>query len=223
LKKHPVKSTVLVLFVLLYSSAAAVEGDYRVLSFQQAVEGLSEECPQWIINNQVLMDVVHWGFDGELHRGQLVADSRVVDDLQLVFTQMLLLGFPLESVIPISEMGWNDSLSMSLNNTSGFNYRTVPGTGRLSRHACGLAIDINPFLNPYCPGGRVSPPGAVYDPDVPGTLYDGHPVVELFRNLGWRWGGDWSDRDYQHFDKPLEYIEVMDVDHRVSILLWRFL
>lgn len=214
--------SVVLLFVLA-SCAPAAGSDYIALTFEESLEGVSGECPRWILENQVLLDVAHWGFDGRLHRGQIVVDERVAGDLRLVFLQMLLIGFPLESVVPISELGWDDSVSMSMNNTSGFNYRTVPGTDRLSRHAYGLAIDINPFLNPYCPGGRVSPPGAVYDPEVPGALYAGHPVVELFRLLGWRWGGDWTDRDYQHFDKPLESEALTDVDHRRSILPWRLL
>jgi len=191
--------------------------------FYDAVTGVSQDCPEWILGNQVLIDVVYWGFDGELHRGELVADTRVVNDLQLVFLQMLLLKFPLESVVPISEYGWDDSESMRQNNTSAFNYRCVGGTNRLSRHAYGLAIDINPVQNPYCTGETVSPEGADYDPRVPGTLYTGHPVVELFRLLGWRWGGDWWEKDYQHFDKPLEDMECERSVYHCGWLLWRLL
>ncbi len=192
-------------------------------AFYEAVSGVSENCPDWIIGNQILIDVVYWGFDGEIHKGNLIADIRVVNDLQLVFLQMLLLKFPLESVIPIAEYNWSDSISMAENNTSAFNYRCVGGTERLSRHAYGLAVDINPMQNPYCSNGRVSPEGAVYNQRVLGTLYPGHPVVELFRLLGWRWGGDWSDKDYQHFDKPLENSEYDCFSHYRSWLLWRLL
>lgn len=37
---------------------------------------------------------------------------------------------------------------MSDNNTSAFNYRTIAGTDRLSKHGQGLAVDINPRYNP---------------------------------------------------------------------------
>jgi len=33
-----------------------------------------------------------------------------------------------------------------LNNTSGFNYRKITGTDKLSTHSFGRAIDINPVL-----------------------------------------------------------------------------
>jgi peptidoglycan L-alanyl-D-glutamate endopeptidase CwlK len=206
-------------FLLLACAGFAVGSD---AAFYDAVSGVSENCPEWILGNQVLIDVVYWGFDGELHKGALVADNRVVNDLQLVFLQMLLLGFPLESVVPISEYGWDDSESTRQNNTSAFNYRCVAGTDRLSRHAYGLAIDINPVQNPYCSNGNVSSEGAEYDPQEPGTLYRGHPVVELFSLLGWRWGGDWSEKDYQHFDKPLEDMEC-DCAHHIGWLFWRLL
>ena len=193
------------------------------MTFEESVEGVSDECPGWILDNQVLIDVVYWGFDGELHQGWVVADARVVNDLLLVFSQMFLLEFPMESVIPICEFGWDDDVSMECNNTSAFNYRCVPGTERLSNHSYGLAIDINPVQNPYYAGGRVSPEGAFYDASVPGTLYDGHPVVILFKSLGWRWGGDWSEPDYQHFDKRLEEIGLSGVDHHHEWPLWRLL
>jgi len=209
--------------ILLAFCIPASSGGVRhtELTFSESVEGISADCPEWILNNQVLVDILYLDFNGELQQGQLVADARVIDDLQLLFMQMLLLGFPLESVIPICEFGWDDVESMRCNNTSVFNYRVVPGTDRLSRHAYGLAIDINPVQNPYYSNGSISPEGAVYDPSVPGTLYDGHPVVELMRFLGWRWGGDWSEKDYQHFDKQIEVIELSGVDHHRTWPSWR--
>jgi len=214
-----------VLAVLLVFCIPALSGSLRYSdpAFVESISGVSEDCPLWILDNQVLVDVLYWGFDGEVHQGQLVVDSRVADDLQLVFMQMYLLEFPLESVIPICEFGWDDDESMRLNNTSAFNYRCVPGTDRLSNHSYGLAIDINPLQNPYYSGDNVSPEGAVFDPSVPGTLYEDHPVVSLFKFLGWRWGGDWGEPDYQHFDKRLEEIELSGVDHHREWPSWRLL
>ncbi|MBN2585812.1 MAG: M15 family metallopeptidase [Candidatus Fermentibacteraceae bacterium] len=209
--------------LLLVQPVFSGSAGYSDSEFLEAIKGVSEDCPQWILDNQVLMDVVYWGFDDEVHHGRLVVDDRVVGDLQLVFILMYLIRFPLESVVPICDFDWDDGLSMAANNTSGFNYRTVAGTDRLSRHAYGLAIDINPFQNPYCVGNHVSPAGAVYDPSEPGTLYAGHPVVLLFKELGWRWGGDWSEKDYQHFDRQIELTGLDGVEHRRYWPPWRVL
>ena len=223
MRRIPSGTVIIPVLLAFYMSAFSGGFGYTELTFTESIAGVSDDCPRWILDNQVLVDVVYWGFDGELHKGQLVADDRVAGDLQLLFIQMLLLGFPLESVIPICEFDWDDDESMRCNNTSAFNYRCVPGTDRLSRHAFGLAIDINPVQNPYYAGGSVSPEGALYDPSVPGTLYEEHPVVLLFKTLGWRWGGDWNEPDYQHFDKRLEEIELIGIDHHREWLSWRLL
>ncbi len=205
-------------WMLLVFSGGSVYSD---LTFVEAISGVDDECPEWILNNQVLIDVVYFGFDEKIHRGQVVADARVAGDLQKVFMLMLITGFPLESVIPISELGWDDFQSMELNNTSAFNYRTVPFSSNLSNHAYGLAIDINPLQNPYYTGTQVFPENAEYDPFAPGTLYEGHLVVRLFRHLGWRWGGDWREKDYQHFDKQLEETALENIDKHFTWPPWR--
>jgi len=216
--EHRVSMPRVICLALLICANPAFSGgsEYTDLTFSESINGVSEDCPQWILNNQVLIDVVYYGFDEEIHRGQLVADVRVAGDLQKVFMLMLVIGFPLESVMPISELNWDDFESMRQNNTSAFNFRTVPFSDRLSSHAYGLAIDINPVQNPYYTGSRIFPEGAVYDPLAPGTLYHGHLVVRLFRMLGWRWGGDWYEKDYQHFDKQLEKIEFENVHNHCT-------
>jgi hypothetical protein len=203
---------------MLVSSGSST---YTNLTFNESINGVSDECPQWILNNQVLIDMVYYGFDEKIHRGQLVADARVAGDLQVVFILMLVIRFPLESVAPISQFDWDDFESMRQNNTSAFNYRNVPFSDRLSNHAYGFAIDINPAQNPYYTGQQVFPESAVYDPSIPGTLYDGHPVVRIFKILGWRWGGDWYEKDYQHFDRQLEKIALEDVHNHYSWPLGR--
>lgn len=59
-----------------------------------------------------------------------------------------------------------------------FCYRNIAGTNRLSRHASGTAIDINP--------GKVVP----------------QRVVECFESAGFGWGGHWPEATYDpmHFE-----------------------
>ena len=208
---------------LVVCAVGALQGSstYTDLTYIDSIDGVSEECPQWILDNQVLIDVLYYGFDEKIHQGQLLADARVAGDLQIVFMLMLVTRFPLESVVPISQLDWDDFESMRRNNTSAFNYRSIPFSDRLSSHAYGLAIDINPVQNPYYTGTQIFPENAVYDPSTPGTLFDDHPVVRLFKILGWRWVGDWYEKDYQHFDKQLDRIELEDVQNHCSWPLWR--
>jgi len=94
---------------------------------------------------------------------------------------------------------------MAANNTSSFNYRNVAGTMKLSNHARGQALDLNPKINPWIKEKKIDPPNGSYDPKVPGTLTEDSLVTKKFLELGWGWGGRWSAyKDYQHFEKVVE-------------------
>ena len=159
-------------------------------------------CPQEILMQLVVLDILHWSTDARLHMGQLIVNERIAEDVQVIFTALEQAHFLIESIIPIPVFGWNDIKSIADNNTSGFNYRYIEGTRRLSWHAFGLAIDINPFWNPVTlvPEGECQ--GSMYNPSRPGTLTKNSLPVRLFKERGFVWGGDWQcPRDFQHFEK----------------------
>jgi hypothetical protein len=171
------------------------------LTFQEAVAGTA--APRDVLGSLRLLAVEYLGFDGLRHRGQLVVHEALEAEVGDLFRLLERLRFPVARVVPIVRYGWSDDASMADNNSSAFNYRVVDGTDRLSRHAFGRAVDVNPFLNPVVyRDGRVSPPGASWRPERPGTLSEGHPVVLAFLERGWRWGGRFEAyADYHHFDK----------------------
>lgn len=181
------------------------------MSETEAFDGLNPECPDEIIKRQKIVMVRYYSFDRRIHQGQIIIDADLENDIRTVFEEALKLGFPVCSVIPVSDKRfrkdgrWDDELSMEANNTSAFNYRFITGSStRISKHAHGRAIDINPVQNPYIKENTVLPKGAEYAPDIDGTLTGDHPVVRTFLRLGWEWGGNWTSRkDYQHFEKPL--------------------
>lgn len=128
----------------------------------------------------------------------------IEEDIMKLFSYMLRIRFPLHSVVPISNFAWDDTTSMAANNSSAFNYRVITGSDRLSNHAMGRAIDLNPALNPFIRQGRTQPEGAVYETGRPGVLDSKHPVVKAFKRRGFTWGGDWTEpKDYQHFEKTV--------------------
>ncbi len=181
------------------------------MSKKEALDGLSPECPPEIRRRQKTVKLKYYSFDGKVHQGQLVINKDLVKDIKIVFKLALKERFPINSVIPISDMRfrkggrWDDDLSMIANNTSAFNYRVKTGGGSLSNHAYGQAIDINTVQNPYIKGTILLPPNGSYNPDAAGTFTAEHPIVKLFLFLGWTWGGNWtSPIDYQHFEKPLK-------------------
>ena len=171
------------------------------MTFQEAIAGT--EAPTEVVGDLCLVDVQYYSFDGMLHQGQLVVHKDVRADVVDIFLLIERLRFPVHKAVPIVVYGWSDNASMADNNTSAFNYRTVAGTKRLSRHAYGLAVDINPFRNPVVyNNGRISPHGAAYRPGDPGVLTADHPVVIEFLKRGWQWGANFkSMKDYHHFDR----------------------
>lgn len=173
------------------------------LDFEEAVAGLS--IPQSILDNLSIVDVYYFGFDDKLHKGQLIVHKDAVLDIIEIFEFIRESRFPIEKVIPISKYDWSDEKSMEDNNTSAFNYRFISGTRVISNHALGLAIDINPRLNPYIKNGSSLPKDCVYDTTKAGTITDGSQLVKEFNERGWNWGGHWKSlKDYQHFEKKLK-------------------
>ena len=156
-----------------------------------------------------LVEVEYYGFDAARHRGELVVHKDLVDEVRAIFARLLSIGYPIEKVrTPEHYPGAEDELSMEDNNTSAFNCRGIPGSANWSQHAYGRAIDINPLINPSISGSGVLEPktaGKYLDRarTDQGLLHDGDPVVQLFAEHDWAWGGRWRDpKDYQHFERP---------------------
>jgi hypothetical protein len=156
-----------------------------------------------------LLSLDHWGFDGGIHRGELVVHRDQVGQVLYVMRQLFDARFPIERMQLVDVYGGDDDRSMAANNTSAFNCRAVSGRpGVWSQHSYGWAVDINPVQNPYVRGTTVAPeagrafldrsrvrPGMV----VAGDTAEG-TVVRAFAGIGWGWGGDFRTfKDYQHF------------------------
>jgi hypothetical protein len=65
-----------------------------------------------------------------------------------------------------------------------FNFRAKRTGSKLSTHAWGISLDLNPLTNPQGRPGDMDP-----------------RVVAVFRKYGFSWGGDWAgrDKDFMHF------------------------
>lgn len=184
-------------FINLSFYQVIVDANY---SFEEATN--YDKIPKALKKNLILINVNYFSFDGKLHKGQLVINKNVEDDIHKIFELITIAKFPVKKVVPIVHYNWNDTLSMLDNNTSAFNYRMVKGSNRLSKHSTGCAIDINPFNNPFIKRSKISPRGAIYDKNLPGTLQNKSLIVKEFKKLNWSWGGNWrSAKDYQHFEK----------------------
>ena len=159
------------------------------------------------------LQVLYVDFDGAAQSGELICNKAIATDLLVIFFELYQAGYPIDKIRLVDEYQADDTISITDNNTSCFNFRVVDGTTSLSKHALGLAIDINPFFNPYVtyPNGgiRISPigsePYADRSADFPHKIDKDDLAFKLFTEHGFTWGGDWKTlKDYQHFQKAIK-------------------
>ena len=148
------------------------------------------------------------GFDGAVHRGELVINADRATEVARVFADLYFGRFPIERMETVEKYDSDDDASMAANNTSAFNCRAITGGTAWSNHSYGRAIDINTVQNPCISGsGAVYPPnGAPYvdrTQTAPGMIHAGDATEQAFTTRGWTWGGSWDTPiDHQHFEKP---------------------
>jgi hypothetical protein len=148
--------------------------------------------------------VVFRGFDGRAHTGELVVAASAAGSLVRVFRSLFAQGFPLEEMRLPTSADLTAPPTGDGNDTAAFVCRAVRGQRVFSAHAYGLAIDVNPFQNPYHRGDLVLPELASAYLDRswvrPGMLEPGSAAVRAFTREGWTWGGTFrSLKDLQHF------------------------
>lgn len=189
---------------------------YPVVETDSAAEGAVNVAPsaddiQITYDELRYVSIQHFNFKGIEKTGELICNKAIAQDLVEIFYELYMNQYQIEQLHLIDEYGGDDTLSMQDNNTSCFNYRVVDGTTHLSKHALGLAIDINPFFNPYVEFNRngetyISPQGSEAYADRSKTfaykIDENDLCYRLFKDHGFTWGGDWNSmKDYQHFQK----------------------
>ncbi len=154
------------------------------------------------------LHLLYKDIDGVAHEGEMISNASIAASLIGIFRELYENDYPIEKMVLIDDYGGDDDLSMADNNTSCFNFREVSGTGKLSRHAYGLAVDLNPRYNPYIHkinGETLIEPenGTEYanrDRDFDYKIDKDDLAYKLFTEAGFTWGGSWKNsKDYQHF------------------------
>ena len=154
--------------------------------------------------------VKHWDYDEQTHQGELVCNRLIADKLLAIFRELYKAHYPIQRIRLADEYDADDERQMRDNNTSCFCYRNVSGSNNLSKHARGLAIDINPLYNPYIryrkDGSQIIEPATAKPYAHRSKSYrykieKGDLCYRLFIKHGFTWGGSWRTmKDYQHFE-----------------------
>ncbi|MCR5680127.1 MAG: M15 family metallopeptidase [Prevotella sp.] len=155
---------------------------------------------------------LHWDLDGKIRVGEMVCNRLIAQKLVDIFHELYKARYPIERMVLPDEYDADDERQMQANNTSCFCYRAIAGSKSLSKHALGLAVDLNTLYNPYVKrrtdGTLFIQPvtGAPYcdrTRDFPYKITHEDLAYRLFAQHGFTWGGDWqSHKDYQHFEWP---------------------
>ena len=181
------------------SSISEVPDD--VLARSSWVEG----CPVGVGDLRYLT-LSHHGFDGEVHTGEMIVSAAEAVAVVDVFRALFDAGYPIEQMRVTTLEEVDDHPTGDFNETGSFVCRPAVGSTNWSQHAYGLAIDVNPFHNPYVRDDLVIPElaSAYVDRDDVrvGMIYADDVVVRAFADIGWSWGGDWDSlKDWMHFSK----------------------
>jgi hypothetical protein len=126
----------------------------------------------------------------------------VATEIFTLFTNLEKDHFPIYSIIPIEFFNGTEQTSVNVDNTSAFNCRKIVGQNEyFSKHAYGLAIDINPKENPFIAEPHQKQINRTQLKTI-GIITHQSIVYKLFLKFHWRWGGDWKKPvDYHHFEK----------------------
>ena len=165
----------------------------------------TEECPV-TLDQLAYITVTHFGFDGRFHTGEVLVNAAVAEEIVSVFRTIHEIRFPIEQMRVIRADEIDAPPTGDWNDTTSFVCRPAVGSNSWSQHAFGLAVDVNPFHNPYVKGDLVLPElASVYldrDDLRDGMILPGDEVIVAFAAIGWKWGGNWNSlKDWMHFSQ----------------------
>ena len=196
-----------------FTSVKIEEGD----SVYKRINGKSYQKNNDIkLSDLRYLKMLHRNFNNDIQVGEMIVNKSVADEVLGIFKQLFSDGYQIYSMYLIDNFweknaGTADWNSIEANNTSCFCYRAATGGSKLSKHALGRAIDINPMQNPYVTYKDGKPQyshsnAADYVSNRSSkkahVITTSDKAYKLFTKKGWSWGGNWSSpKDYQHFQK----------------------
>lgn len=204
------------------------------IQIQNLMVGNSYKENEYIkIEDLRLCKVLYIGFDGKEHEGELIVAYKVespingetiniAKEVLEIFHEMYKAKYPIDKIRLVDYYGADDELVMRDNNSSAFNFRYINDTKDISWHSYGLAIDINPFVNPcfHLNSKFIEPDGSEKFLDRGleqlGLIKEGDACYKAFTSRGWEWGGLWTDKaDYMHFQKFPRYVSKPASKYRI--------
>lgn len=201
-----------------------------------------------LLKDLAYIKLLHYGYDGKVRVGELIIHKAILDDIREIFSKLFAAKYQIYSMRLIDDF-WidndtnkSDRNSILNNNSSSFCFRSIIGKDKLSKHALGIAIDINPLSNPYTPrnkdGSFDTSSLSEYEKDVlknreekalnnPHIITLGDYICKTFASVGFECGGIWPLQsnlracDWQHFEpnasKLKEVMKKIETIHQINL------
>ncbi len=188
---------------------------------------LPDEIVEKITNNTLMSDspvkaddlayltLPYCDFDGQVSVGHMICNKQIADEVLDIFEELYTNTYPIKSIeLPENFADKQTTVLTSLeaaskgsNNTSCFMYRR--NGSEFDKSAYGMAIDINPLLNPDTTAADTMPRNAIRYKDRENaqlTYTEGwafikpdSDIIKIFEKYGWKWCGD--EGNYGRFEK----------------------
>lgn len=199
------------LFALRPGTAQAQEYTCSISPLSEATKremlgrAWNEDCPV-PLEDLALLELKYWGIDGTVHSGEIVVHKLLAKEVADIFRELFALRFPMDKVRTYEN--YSVGKYAIHNATVGFYCRKAQDAPtEWSSHAYGLALDINPLINPFLdPEEGWWPKGSEQYSErdgQKGKIVLQSEVFNVFAKYGWRWGGLDHNPDYMHFQKGI--------------------
>ena len=116
---------------------------------------------------------LHWDYDNQMHVGEMIVNKQIAECVARILRQLFDAKYPIQRMLLPDVYDADDETQMRDNNSSCFCYRNIAGSANLSKHARGLAVDINTLYNPY------------YKDRADGTRYIQPATAEAYCDRTW--------------------------------------
>ena len=150
------------------------------------------------------LSIPYHNFSGEHAVGHMIVNKSVADEVIDIFYKLYELNYPIESIELAEDfdekkntlLNSTELASMGNNNTCALYYK--PTDNDFSLHSYGLAIDINPKINPSTDKDGVPVPktavkyinGSELSPvEKEAKITADSEICRIFKAYGWIWGG----------------------------------
>lgn len=151
------------------------------------------------------LTVPYYNFEGQSAKGHMIVNSKIADEVLDIFEELYTQLYPIQSMelaedfdsLRTTLLNSTEQASLGNNNTCALYYKSDEDA--FSPHAYGLAIDINPKINPAeAENGSSIPQNAgkylsnseLTDTEKWAKIEKDNSIYTLFTERGWTWGGD---------------------------------